>query len=66
MLKRYQISHYFNKWISAESFNTLLGATNFARRVLRANSSGPHQMHSVKVIDRTTKKTKFIMDRKDN
>lgn len=61
MAKRYQIHHYFIKWISAESFNTLLGATNFARRVLRANS----KMKMVKVIDRNTKKTKFNMDRRD-
>lgn len=61
MAKRYQIRHFFNKWIAAESFNTLLGATNFARRVMRANS----KMLMVKVVDNNHNKAKFNMDRRD-
>jgi len=58
--KRYQISHYFKTWISAESFNTLGVATKFARRVMKANKN----MKSVKVIDRKTRKVKFVLNRK--
>ena len=61
MAGRYQIVHNFEKWISAESFNTLLGATNFARRIMRGNP----KMREVKVIDKNSKKLKFHMSRRD-
>lgn len=62
MGKRYQIQHYFKKWVYAESFNTLLLATRFAMRVMKANKN----MKEIKIHDTKTGKTKFSMDRDDN